>query len=280
MFEKLLPDWNQFNYNEVYETLVKYGLKVIYAAIILFVGLKIIKWFNGRINKRLDKAKIDTSLKSFLTPLINIALKIALLLSIINMLGIETTSFIAILGSLAFAIGLALQGSLANFAGGVLILILKPYKIGDYIEAQGFSGTVKDIQIFYTVLATIDNKKIVIPNSNLSNSSLINYSTYPTRRLELKVSCSYDNNVLHVKEVLEKLIKSQEKILIKPEPIVVLGEYGESSIQFIARGWVKTSEYWDTYNGLMLKVKGVFDENGIKIPYPQMDVHLFKQKEL
>ncbi len=278
MFEKILPDWNKFNYNEIYETLLRYGLKVIYAAIILFFGLKIIKWLTKRINNRFDKAQIDLSLKSFLTPLISIALKIALLISIINMLGIETTSFIAILGSLAFAVGLALQGSLGNFAGGVLILILKPYRIGDFIEAQGFSGTVKDIHIFYTVLATPDNKKIVIPNSNLSNSSLINYSTYPTRRLELKISCSYENNILQVKEVLEKLLKSQETILIEPEPIVILGEYSDSSIQFIARGWVKSSDYWDTLNALMLKVKGEFDNNGITIPYQQMDVHLYSSK--
>ncbi len=269
-----LPDFSNIDYNNIYQNIGNYGLTVIYAIIILLIGLKLIKWLVYWMNKRLDKLKIDPSLKSFLSPLISIILKVTLILAIINMFGIPTTSFIALLGSLGFAIGLALQGSLSNFAGGILILLLKPYKVGDYIEAQGFSGTVKDIHIFYTVLVTPDNKKIIIPNSGLSNSSLINYSAYPTRRLELKLSCSYDNDILKVKEILEKLIKEHTLILKEPLPVVYLGEYANSSINFLVRGWVNSSDYWTTYYDLMLQVKGEFDRNGITIPYSQLDVHL------
>lgn len=264
-----------FDYVQIYDEVAVYGLKVIIALIFLFVGLKLIKWLIKRINRRLDKSKIDPSLKSFLSPLISIVLKITLLLSVISsMFGIEVTSFVALLGSFGFALGLALQGSLSNFAGGVLILLLKPFKVGDYIEAQGFSGTVKDIHIFYTVLSTSDNKKIVIPNSGLSNSSLINYSAFPTRRLELKLSCSYENDILMVKEILEKLIMDHPLILKEPNPAVYLNEYGNSSINFLVRGWVKAGDYWTTYYDLMLSVKSEFDRHGISIPYQQLDVHM------
>ncbi|QVK18691.1 mechanosensitive ion channel [Mycoplasmatota bacterium] len=268
----------EFNYEQFYDVVVVYGLKVIISLILLFVGLKLIKWFIKRINRRLDKSKIDPSLKSFLSPLIRVILKITLLLSIISMFGVEVTSFIALLGSFGFAIGLALQGSLSNFAGGVLILLFKPFKVGDYIEAQGFSGTVKDIHIFYTILSTPDNKKIVIPNSGLSNASLINYSAYPTRRLELKLSCSYENDTLMVKQILEKLISDHPLILKDPKPVVYLNEYVNNSINFIVRGWAKSSDYWKAYYELMLSVKGEFDRQGISIPYPQLDVHMKSEK--
>lgn len=272
MFKNIkFPD---IDYEAIYHSLASYGLKILYALIILFVGLKLIKWLIKRLVQRLDKSKIEPSLKSFLVPLISITLKFALILTIARMLSVEVTSFIALLGTAGFAIGLALQGSLSNFAGGVLILLLKPFKVGDYIEAQGFSGTVKDIQIFYTVLITPDNKKIVIPNSGLSNASLINYSAYSTRRLEFKISCSYDNDVIKVKEVLQQFIKSYELILEDPQPTIYLTEYGNSSITFMIRGWVKSDDYWDAYYDLMLRVKGEFDKHNISIPYPQLDIHM------
>jgi len=274
----ILPNLNQIDYNRVYDIIVVYGLRVIVALILLFIGLKLIKWLIKHINNRLDNSKIDPSLKSFLTPLISTILKFTLILTIISMFGIQVTSFIALLGTLGFALGLALQGSLSNFAGGVLILVLKPFKVGDFIEAQGFSGTVKDIHIFYTVLSTPDNKKIVIPNSGLSNSSMINYSSYPTRRLELKISCSYDNDIFKVKEVLEKLITNHAHVLKEPKPEVFLNEYGNSSINFIIRGWVKASDYWPTYYDIMLSIKGEFDSQGLTIPYPQIDIHMINQK--
>ncbi len=270
------PDLSQIDYSKVYDVVLMYGLRIIVALVLLFIGLKLIKWLIKRINRRLDKSKIDSSLKSFVSPLISIILKVTLLLSIVSMFGIQVTSFIALLGSIGFAIGLALQGSLSNFAGGVLILILKPYKVGDYIEAQGYSGTVKEIHIFYTVLVTFDNKKVVIPNASLSNASLTNYTSYPTRRLELKISCSYDNDVLEVQKVLENYIKSHSKVLEDPEPGVYLTAYGDSAITFSIRGFTKSSDYWETYYDLMLHMKSELDKHHITIPYPQLDVHVKK----
>ncbi len=262
------------NFNDIYNLAIVYGIRFLFALIILYIGLKLIKLMVNRIEKRLNKLKVETSLKSFLLPLISIILKITLLVSIIGMFGVEITSFIALLGSLGFAIGLALQGSLANFAGGVLILILKPFKVGDYIEADEYSGTVKDIHIFYTVLATSDNRKIVIPNANLSNSSLINYSSYPIRRLELKIFCGYNNDLIKVKQTLENFISAHPKILKEPNPSVSFVEYGESSIKFAVYGWVNADDYGSTYNELMFSIKDVFARENINIPYPQLDVYI------
>ncbi len=195
------------------------------------------------------------------------------------MMGVEMTSFVALIGSIGLAIGLSLQGSLSNFAGGVLILLFKPFKVGDFIEVKSMSGTVKDISIFYTILSTPDNKKVVVPNSEASNSSLINYSTHPTRRIELKLSCHYNNDIELVKEVLFNLISQHELVLKDPVPVVYLAEYGNSSINFIVRGWVKSQDFWNAYYDLMFKVKGEFDKNGIVIPYPQLDVNFYNQNK-
>lgn len=270
----MLINFRDINYDEFIHLVLTYGVKIIFTLIVLIIGLKLIKWFTTRLNNRLDKSKIDPSLKSFVTPLISVVLKILLLISIISMFGVEMTSFVAILASFGFALGLALQGSLSNFAGGILILILKPYRVGDFIEAGDHSGTVKDIQIFYTYLATTDNKKVVIPNSIMANSSLINYSTYKTRRLEIKLFCSYNNNLFKVKEVIENLLMDHEKILKAPKPNVLFQELSNNSVNFVVRGWVQASDYWNLYNELILLIKNLFDKEEIMIPHQQIDVHL------
>lgn len=259
---------------KIYDWLLIYGTKFIIAVILLLIGLKLIKLLTVRINYRLDKSRIDPSLKSFISPLISIILKVILLITLIGMFGIEMTSFIAILASLGFAIGLALQGSLANFAGGILILILKPYRVGDFIETLDFSGTVKDIHIFHTVLSTTDNKRVLIPNASLADAIIINYSVNDIRRLELKLSCSYENDVLYVKEVFEEYINKHPNILKEPKSSVNLSEYGDSSINFTIRAWVKANEYWSTYYDLLLNIQKLYQKAGIKKTYNKLDVHI------
>lgn len=270
----MLDMLKNINFDKFYNWIINYGIKLIVAIIILIIGLKLIQILTKKINNRLDKSKIDPSLKSFISPLIGIILKVLLIITLISMFGIEMTSFIAILASFGFAVGLALQGSLSNFAGGILILILKPYRIGDFIESLDFSGTVVDIHIFHTILNTTDNIKVLIPNSSIANSTIINYSANNTRRLEIKLSCSYENNVFDVKTTLENYLKNHPKILKKPEVSVFLSEYGENSINFTARGWVNASDFWPTYHELLLNIQTLFKEKGIKIPYRQLDVHI------
>lgn len=271
--------------SQVYQYLEQYGvidkgIDLFIALIILLIGLIIIRSIRKLLLKRFEKSRIDPSLRSFAIPLISVTLKVALFITVASMIGIEMTSFIALLGTVGLAVGLALQGSLANFAGGVLILLLKPFKVGDFIEAKGFSGTVKDIHIFYTILATPNNQKVVIPNADLSNSSVMNYSAYNTRRLDLTFSCSYDNDIDLVKKILLDMIENHELILKDPLPQVILAEYANSSINFKVRGWTKLEDYWNVHWDLMHRVKSEFDRNNISIPYPQMDVHLNYEGEI
>ena len=220
---------------------------------------------------------METTLRRFLNSLSNIGLKGLLLISVASMLGIETTSFIAVLGAAGLAIGLALQGSLANFAGGVLILIFRPYKVGDFVEAAGQSGIVKSIEIFSTVLTTGDNKTIILPNGSISNSAVINYSTQETRRVDLVFCIGYDDDLRRAKAVLESLNNAVERILKDPEPMIVVSNLGDSSVDITTRSWVNAADYWAVYFDLVENVKLVFDEEGISIPYPQTDVHLYQQ---
>jgi small conductance mechanosensitive channel len=184
------------------------------------------------------------------------------------------TSFIAVLGSAGLAVGLALQGSLSNFAGGVLILVLKPYKVGDYIEAAGYAGTVQEIQMFYTILQSPDNKKIIVPNSNMSNSGTVNFSANATRRVDLVFGVGYDDDVEKVKSILWDVANEDPLVLDDPAPLIVLGQHDASSINFFYRVWCNASDYWAVYFSTMEKVKLAFDKHQVGIPYPQMDVHL------
>lgn len=260
----------------LYALIVSYAGKVILALVVLLVGLWVIRRITNLITDRLQKATLEDSLRSFLIPLIRVTLQILLVITVASMLGAEMTSFIAIIGAAGLAIGLALQGSLANFAGGVLILILKPFIVGDYIEAAGFSGTVKEIQVFHTILNTPDNRKIIIPNANLSNSSTVNYSAYDTRRLDLEFGVGYEDNIDKVKEVLLKIATDHHLVMKVPAPMVVLGEHGDNSVVFFFRVWCAATDYWTLYFEFMEQVKLTFDKEGINIPYPQMDVHMIK----
>ena len=255
---------------------VSYAPKLLLAIITLILGLWIIKRIMKVIRKLMQKSSVDASLLSFLVPLISILLKVLLLLSVISMVGIETTSFVAVLASAGFAVGMALQGSLGNFAGGVLILLFKPYKVGDYIEAQGFAGTVKEIHIFNTVMLTVDNKRIFIPNGSISNGPITNFTAEAIRRLDLNFSIGYKDDIDKAKNIIHSIINSDNRILTEPAPLIAVGQLLENSVNLFVRIWCKTDEYWNINFDFQEKVKKEFDEKGISIPFPQRDIHVYQ----
>lgn len=252
--------------------------RVLLAIVTLIIGLWLINIALRILTKGLEKRSVDQSLKPFLRSVIGALLKIVLFISIASMVGIETTSFIAIIGAAGLAVGLALQGSLANFAGGVLILLLKPFKVGDFITGGGQSGTVSEIQIFYTVLTTPENQKIVVPNGQLSNSSITNYSSNPTRRLDLVYGIGYEDNIDKAREIIKNIIGKDERVLKDPEPQIIVTELGDSSVNITVRLWANLGDFWGLKWDLIEQVKKEFDKNNISIPFPQRDVHLFQEK--
>lgn len=248
--------------------------RILLAILVWFAGRKIIKLLVEFMERRVRKVHVDDSLHSFLSPLVRIVLKILLVLTVAATLGIEITTFAAIIGAASFAVGLAFQGSLANFAGGILILLLKPFKVGDFVETVGFSGTVKEIQVFHTILQTPDNQKVIIPNADLSNSSAINYSAYNTRRANVKLTISYKSDIKKAREVIRQVADNHPLILKDPEPFIVMGEYGEDGAILYARVWAQREDYWAMYFDFLEQVKEAFDAAGVEIPYRQMDVHI------
>ena len=250
------------------DLLLNYSPKVVMAIVILLVGLFIIKIIIKSSVKIMAKRGVDITLQKFLGNLGGWVLKILLIIAVISQLGIETTSFAAILAAAGLAVGLALQGSLANFAGGVLIMIFKPFKIGDLIEAQGEIGVVKEIEIFTTKLTGLSNKEIIIPNGSLSNGNVINYTTEGTRRVDLVIGVSYDADIKKTKEVLMNVLTSHPKVLKTPAPGVTVLELADSSVNFAVRPWCDTAHYWDVYFDITENAKLALDEAGIEIPYP------------
>ena len=221
-------------------------------------------------------AKQDETLISFVSHLSYVALMAFVIIAALGQLGIQTASFIAVIGAAGLAVGLALQGSLANFASGVLMIIFKPIKVGDYIEGGGVAGTVAEIQIFNTILTTPDNKKIIIPNAHLTNDNIINYSTKGTRRLDLTAGIGYGDDIDKARQVLKDIIAADDRILKDPEPVIAVAELADSSVNFVVRPWVNVADYWNVKFALTEEIKKKFDANGISIPYPQQDVHLYK----
>jgi small conductance mechanosensitive channel len=254
-----------------------YGLKVLGAIVALFIGLRIIKWIVRSVEKVMERADVDASLRPFLTSLIGTLLKVMLAISIMGMLGIEMTSFIAILAAAGLAVGMALSGTLQNFAGGVIILIFKPFKVGDYIEAQGYSGSVSAIQIFVTILNTPDNKTIIIPNGGLSNGSMINYSTQENRRVDWTFGIGYGDDVQKARGIIKGLIDADTRIHQDPAPAILLASLGDSSVNLTVRVWANAADYWGIFFEMNENVYNHFNKAGINIPFPQMDVHLKKE---
>ncbi|HKL67106.1 MAG TPA: mechanosensitive ion channel domain-containing protein [Bacteroidales bacterium] len=253
-----------------------YGLKLILAILVLIVGLIVIRSITKGATRLMKKRNVDDSLVPFLRSMISVSLKVLLIISIMTMVGIQMTSFIAVIGAAGLAVGLALQGTLQNFAGGVIILLFKPYKVGDYITTQGHSGTVKEIQIFTTILTTPDNQTIIIPNSPIATNSLTNYSTQDTRRVDFTFGIGYQDDIDKARSIINGIINNDDRIMKDPEPMIKVSNLGDSSVDLATRVWVKSGDYWNVFFDMNEKVKKTFDIEGISIPFPQQDVHLYK----
>ncbi len=263
-------------YERAVELSVTYAPKLALAIFTLVIGLYLIKGLSRIIVLSMGKSKVDRTLIPFVSNLISWGLKALLFISVASMVGVATTSFIAVLGAAGLAIGLALQGSLGNFAGGVLILLFKPYGIDDLIEAQGHVGVVKEVQIFNTILLSPDHKRVIIPNGAISNGSIINYSAEDKRRVDLVIGIAYESDVAKAKEVLMQVLKTNQWALSDPAPQVAVSELADSSVNLVVRPWCKPADYWDIYFSVTEQAKAALESNGITIPFPQTDVHIHR----
>ncbi len=254
-----------------------FGIKIIAAVAILIIGRMVAKILQKLIIKVMDKKNVDKTISSFASSMVFSALYIFVILAALSQVGIQTTSFMAIIGAAGLAIGLALQGSLSNFASGLLIILFRPFKLDDYVEAGGVSGSISKISVFTTDINTVDNKKIIVPNAQIMNGTITNYTAEKTRRVDLTFGVGYEADISKVKDILNKIINEHELILKDPEPFVRLGNLGDSSIDFTVRVWSKTEDYWTVHFDLIESAKEEFDKANISIPYPQMDVHMIKE---
>lgn len=256
------------------QIIVSYGLRLIGAVIALVVGFWVVGRIKAGLVKLMEKRDVEPSLRSFLRSFLSVAFKILVIITVLSMVGVQMTSFIAMLGAAGLAIGLALQGTLQNVAGGVIILLFKPFKVGDFIEAQGFLGTVAEIQIFNTLLTTVDNKVVVIPNGGLATGSLTNYSKMDTRRVDWVFSISYGETYSKAEGVINGLIAADNRILQDPAPFVALSKLNTSSVDIVVRCWVNAQDYWPVFFDMNKNLYETFHREGLVIPFPQMDVHL------
>ena len=256
---------------------VTFGIKIMTALAIFFIGKFAIRLVVSGISKIMRKQAVDKTLEKFICNLVSMTLHVVVVIAAIGAMGIQTTSFIAIFGAAGLAVGLALQGSLSNFASGVLIILFRPYRVGDYIEAAGIAGSVEQVQILTTILKTGDNKQIIVPNSQVMNSIITNYSTSDTRRVDLTVGVSYADDLDKVRKTLEGLIANEHRILDEPATLIAVSELADSSVNFIVRPWVKSPDYSSVKFDLTEAIKKRFDQEGISFPFPQLDVHLYKQ---
>ncbi len=262
--------------NNIIETLTPYALNFIIAVIIFIVGKYAAKILTSLFKKFLDKSNVNETLKVFLGNIIYGLLLIVVVLSALNQLGIQTTSFVAILGAIGLAVGLAFQGTLSNISAGVMIVIFRPINIGDFVEAGGVAGTIEEINLFNTVFKTPDNKVIIVSNSNIIGGNIINYSKKDTRRVDFVFGIGYDDDLKLAKNTLFEIVNDDKRVLQDPEPFVAVKELGDSSVNFVVRVWVKSEDYWGVHFDTIEKVKLTFDKKGISIPYPQMDIHTNK----
>lgn len=250
------------------------GIKLIIGLLVLWIGWKLVKKLEKVIRMIFEKRNIDITLGRFLETLVGVILKFLLVVMVMGYVGLDTSGFAALIASGGLAIGLSLQGGLSNFAGGVIILFIRPFNVGDFIEGAGHTGVVEKIGMFYTSIVTMDNKEVLIPNGALANASLINYTSKPTRRVDLNFTVGYEENILKVKKVINEVIAKETLILNEPAPFVSVDSHGDSAVSFVVRVWVKTEDYWTVHFNLLEQVKIRFDEENINIPYPQMDVHI------
>ena len=264
-------------WEKVVEIATVYGTKIIGAILILIFGRIAVGIVANAIRRLMVRSEAEPTLTKFLVTLTRIGLLTFIIIAAIATLGIQTASFVAVLGAAGLAIGFALQGSLANFASGVMLIVFRPFKAGDYVEAGGMAGTVEEIHIFNTIMKSPDNRKIIIPNSQVTGGSITNYSAKETRRVDMIFGVGYDDDIKKAKEILEKIVSEDSRVLKDPAPTIAVSELGDSSVNFVCRPWVKTSDYWAVYFDIHEKVKMTFDEKGISIPFPQRDVHLYQE---
>jgi small conductance mechanosensitive channel len=255
---------------------IPWGLNIFFALLIFIFGKMIVSIIIKVLTKVLSKTKMDNILLDFVTSIIKTILVLFVVIASLNQLGVDTTSLIALLGAAGLAIGLALQGSLQNFAAGVMLLIFRPFKAGDFIEAGGVAGIVESISIFTTVMRTGDNKEVIVPNGGIYGGSITNFSARDTRRIDLVFGIGYDDDIKQAKEIIQEIVNSDSRILKDPETLIAVSELADSSVNFVVRPWVNSGDYWAVKFDLTEKIKLTFDEKGISIPYPQMDVHLNK----
>lgn len=262
----------------VWGAIIFYGPKLILAVLVLIIGLWLTKRVKKFVKRTVVAKNIDITLQPFIISLVDMLLKVLLAISVMTTIGIAMTSFVAILGAAGLAIGLALSGTLQNFAGGVVILILKPFKVGDFISAGSNSGTVKAIYIFHTYMRTVQNINIIIPNGQLSNETITNYSLEETRRLDIVFGISYTDDIIMAKKVIQRVIEEDIRILTDPEPYIAVSELADSSVNIQTRMWITLPEFWNVNKDIHEKMKKELEAAGISIPFPQRDVHLYQEK--
>jgi len=263
-------------YSDNSAVIVNYAIAFVVAILIYWVGSKLAKLVSKVIGKMMTKRDLDTIVVSFIENIIYGLLMVVVIIAALGQIGIQTASFIAVIGAAGLAVGLALQGSLSNFASGVLIIAFRPFKAGDFIEAGGVAGIVEEIKLFSTFIRSGDNKQIIIPNSGVVGSAITNYSTKPTRRIDLVIGVSYDADIKLAKKVLTEIVEAHESVLKDPSPVVAVAELADNSVNFVVRPWVNSADYWPTHFDLLETIKIRLDEEKIGIPYPQMDVHIHK----
>lgn len=272
--EKESIDYLQKYWDYVINILIEFSPRLISALLIFLIGWYAIKVIKRVVTKIMIKREMEPTLSKFLADILIWTLKILLFVTVISRLGVENSSFVAIIGAAGLAIGLSLQGSLSNFAGGVLIIMFKPFKVGDFIEAQGVSGTVKQIQIFVTQLATVDNQIIFVPNGALSNGNIINYSYADTRRANIIINISYDSNLKKAKEIIFDIIHNHPAVLKEPEPVILVDSLGDSSVNIAVRPWSKLEDFFKMRSDILEEIKQQFEDNKITIPFPQSEIHI------
>lgn len=281
MNETQLPDLAGFDWAGLWVSVRSVGLafvvKVVIALVILFVGRIVARLVTKGLRNFMQLREVDKILESFLCNLVYWTLMVFIIIAAINQIGLQTTSLIAVMGVAGLAVGLALQGSLANFAAGVLIVVFRPYRAGDYVEAAGIAGSVLQVQILTTILKTPDNKRIIVPNSQIMSSIITNYSANETRRIDMTVGVGYGDDLDNVRRTLQELVDGDDRILKDPECVIAVSELGDSSVNFVLRPWVKTEDYWGVRFDLTEAIKKRFDKEGISIPFPQQDVHIYNE---
>jgi small conductance mechanosensitive channel len=266
-------------FQENHEVLLGYLLQIVAAIVIFYIGRFVAKGVRRFLDKSLLSRGVDKAVVSFVTSIVYVVILIATALMALSQIGVQTTSFIAILGAAGLAIGLALQGSLANFASGILIILFRPFKSGDFIDAGGITGTVDKIEIFQTIMKTPDNKLVIVPNAQVTGSAITNYSAEPIRRVDLLIGISYDADLRKAKQILTDIIKQDARVLADPAPVIAVAALADSSVNIHVRPWVNSADYWGVYWDTLEKVKLTFDEQGIGIPFPKMDVHIKQDKQ-